>query len=47
MKILEQALNKINLNKHQVKFFIIAITGFIGIIGKRTTAIPFEMTMKN
>lgn len=37
MKILEQALNKINpINKKQRDFFIILIQGIIGTIGKRT-----------
>lgn len=37
MKILEQALNKINLiNKKQRDFFIILIQGLIGSVGKKT-----------
>lgn len=37
MKILEQALNKINsTNKKQRDFFIILVQGLIGIAGKRT-----------
>jgi len=37
MKILEQALNKINsINKKQKDFFVILVQGLIGIAGKRT-----------
>lgn len=37
MKILEQALNKINsINKSQKDFFVILVQGLIGIAGKRT-----------
>jgi len=36
MKILEQALNKINAYKPQTKFLLALIKGFIGCVGKRT-----------
>lgn len=37
MKIIEQALNKINLiNKKQRDFFTLLVQGLIGVAGKRT-----------